>query len=311
MLAPTHLYRRRYTEKTIGYCESHDQALVGDQTVGERPGPFLRHMTAAAAAAAGFCHCALPALHPLPDCSLSTSPCLPQPSSPALPRTPPAAFRLMGAEMYTGMSALQEPTEVIQRGMALHKMIRAVTMVRGVGAAGVGGTPPRLLPAERHEGVRFSLAKASLSSLSLAPHRLPHTPHSPSHTLRPWAVRATSTSWATSLGTPSGSTSRARATTGATTTAAASGCVGAPPQAVAGRQQAARRRGRRPAAHTSFNLKLTPPVMCAPPCAHSDASGHRPSAVQVSRAGGVQGPVWRPVPCKQQGHVGTPSPHRS
>ncbi|EFN60069.1 hypothetical protein CHLNCDRAFT_33566 [Chlorella variabilis] len=65
---------RRYTEKTIGYCESHDQALVGDQTV---------------------------------------------------------AFRLMGAEMYTGMSALQEPTEVIQRGMALHKMIRAVTMALG------------------------------------------------------------------------------------------------------------------------------------------------------------------------------------
>jgi 1,4-alpha-glucan branching enzyme len=29
------VYCRRYTEKTIGYCESHDQALVGDQTVGE------------------------------------------------------------------------------------------------------------------------------------------------------------------------------------------------------------------------------------------------------------------------------------
>ncbi|KAI3429595.1 hypothetical protein D9Q98_005681 [Chlorella vulgaris] len=65
---------RRYTEKTIGYCESHDQALVGDQTV---------------------------------------------------------AFRLMGAEMYTGMSALQEPSLVVQRGMALHKMIRTVTMALG------------------------------------------------------------------------------------------------------------------------------------------------------------------------------------
>lgn len=31
-LLPSH---RRYTEKTIGYAESHDQALVGDQTVGE------------------------------------------------------------------------------------------------------------------------------------------------------------------------------------------------------------------------------------------------------------------------------------
>ncbi|KAI7843063.1 hypothetical protein COHA_003235 [Chlorella ohadii] len=65
------LCNRRYTEKTIGYAESHDQALVGDQTV---------------------------------------------------------AFRLMGAEMYTGMSALQDPSPVIERGIALHKMIRAVTM---------------------------------------------------------------------------------------------------------------------------------------------------------------------------------------
>ena len=34
--APNRLYCRRYTEKTIGYAESHDQALVGDQTVGEQ-----------------------------------------------------------------------------------------------------------------------------------------------------------------------------------------------------------------------------------------------------------------------------------
>ncbi len=43
----------------------------------------------------------------------------------------------MGAEMYTGMSALQDPSPVIERGIALHKMIRAVTMVGGV--AGWGG----------------------------------------------------------------------------------------------------------------------------------------------------------------------------
>lgn len=30
----TTLCDRRYTEKTIGYAESHDQALVGDQTIG-------------------------------------------------------------------------------------------------------------------------------------------------------------------------------------------------------------------------------------------------------------------------------------
>lgn len=32
------LCNRRYTEKTVGYAESHDQALVGDQTIGEGGG---------------------------------------------------------------------------------------------------------------------------------------------------------------------------------------------------------------------------------------------------------------------------------
>lgn len=68
------LCNRRYSEKTIAYAESHDQSIVGDQTI---------------------------------------------------------AFRLMGAEMYTGMSALEEPSEVVERGMALHKMIRTITMAIG------------------------------------------------------------------------------------------------------------------------------------------------------------------------------------
>jgi len=68
------LCNRRYSEKTVAYCESHDQALVGDQTV---------------------------------------------------------AFRLMGADMYSGMSALQEAPPSVDRGMALHKMIRTVTMALG------------------------------------------------------------------------------------------------------------------------------------------------------------------------------------
>jgi len=42
-----------------------------------------------------------------------------------------AAFRLMGAEMYTGMSALQPASPVIARGIAMHKMIRTVTMALG------------------------------------------------------------------------------------------------------------------------------------------------------------------------------------
>lgn len=64
------LTNRRYTEKAIGYCESHDQALVGDKTL---------------------------------------------------------AFWLMDAEMYTNMSVMSPLTPVIDRGLALHKIIRLLT----------------------------------------------------------------------------------------------------------------------------------------------------------------------------------------
>ena len=37
----------------------------------------------------------------------------------------------MGAEMYTGMSALQPETPGVARGMALHKIIRALTLALG------------------------------------------------------------------------------------------------------------------------------------------------------------------------------------
>lgn len=67
------LTNRRYDEKTIAYSESHDQALVGDQTL---------------------------------------------------------AFRLMGTEMYGYMSK-QTDNFLIDRGMALHKMIRLVTAAAG------------------------------------------------------------------------------------------------------------------------------------------------------------------------------------
>ena len=42
-----------------------------------------------------------------------------------------AAWRLMGKDMYEGMSALSEETAVIARGMALHKVIRLITMAIG------------------------------------------------------------------------------------------------------------------------------------------------------------------------------------
>ncbi|GMM33735.1 1,4-alpha-glucan branching enzyme [Saccharomycopsis crataegensis] len=68
------LTNRRYKEKCIAYCESHDQALVGDKTL---------------------------------------------------------AFWLMDAEMYTNMSVLSPLTPVIDRGLALHKMIRLITHALG------------------------------------------------------------------------------------------------------------------------------------------------------------------------------------
>ena len=63
------LNSRRPKEKNIGYCESHDQALVGDKTI---------------------------------------------------------MFRLCDAQMYTSMSKFTDSIE-IDRGIALHKMIRLVT----------------------------------------------------------------------------------------------------------------------------------------------------------------------------------------
>ncbi len=63
------LTSRRPQEKNIGYCESHDQALVGDKTI---------------------------------------------------------MFRLCDAEMYTSMAKFTESL-IIDRGIALHKMIRLIT----------------------------------------------------------------------------------------------------------------------------------------------------------------------------------------
>ena len=64
---------RRPKEKVIGYCESHDQALVGDKTI---------------------------------------------------------MFRLCDQEMYWGMEK-DKPNMIVERGMALHKMLRLLTMSLG------------------------------------------------------------------------------------------------------------------------------------------------------------------------------------
>ena len=67
------LTTRRPQEKNIGYCESHDQALVGDKTL---------------------------------------------------------IFRMADAEMYVGMDKIYH-SPVIDRAIALHKMIRFITLVLG------------------------------------------------------------------------------------------------------------------------------------------------------------------------------------
>jgi hypothetical protein len=42
------LCNRRYTEKSIAYAESHDQAIVGDQTIGEITEAMLLYLFHAA-----------------------------------------------------------------------------------------------------------------------------------------------------------------------------------------------------------------------------------------------------------------------
>lgn len=42
------------------------------------------------------------------------------------------AMWLMNAELYDGMSTFDEASEVVVRGMALHKMIHTVTMCLGM-----------------------------------------------------------------------------------------------------------------------------------------------------------------------------------
>lgn len=71
------LTNRRWNEKHISYCESHDQAIVGDKTI---------------------------------------------------------SMWLFDAEIYTSMAKNQQPSITVDRGMALHKMIRLITI--GLGGEG-------------------------------------------------------------------------------------------------------------------------------------------------------------------------------
>ena len=110
----------------------------------------------------------------------------------------------MDAEMYKGMSALGEATPVIERGIALHKMIRSITMVglqRCSLQAGAGWLVacsfdvPMLL----RQRICLRLVFAATPARVAAPTPTPTTHHPPTRALllhgRPWAARATSTSW--------------------------------------------------------------------------------------------------------------------
>ncbi len=65
------------------------------------------------------------------------------------------AFWLMDAEMYTNMSTMSPRTVVIDRGMALHKMIRLITMGLGGEAyltfIGEGASLNGVLPCAFHQ----------------------------------------------------------------------------------------------------------------------------------------------------------------
>ena len=64
------LTNRRWKEGVVSYCESHDQAIVGDKTI---------------------------------------------------------SMWLFDAEIYHGMSKLQQPSLQVSRGMAIHKMVRLLS----------------------------------------------------------------------------------------------------------------------------------------------------------------------------------------
>lgn len=151
------LTNRRYSERTVAYVESHDQSLVGDTTLGaaplgSRPRDMLHsHWTQSLSQTAsqhpvqllnslsGGVSARITVSGSLLRLRTCTAFALLQLSW-ALARARlwasncfalRAAWRLMGPEMYTGMSALQPPSPTIARGMAYHKMIRAATIALG------------------------------------------------------------------------------------------------------------------------------------------------------------------------------------
>lgn len=100
------LCNRRYTEKTLAYSESHDQSIVGVASSSS-----LHHQFST-----GHVVCSLVLMMWFGAGDKTV------------------AMWLMNAELYDGMSTFEEASDLVVRGMALHKMIHAVTMCLGTSA---------------------------------------------------------------------------------------------------------------------------------------------------------------------------------
>ncbi len=147
-----------------------------------------------------------------------------------------AAWRLMGPEMYTGMSALQPPSPTIARGMALHKMIRAATIALGgdgwLGFMGNEFGHPEWIDFPRRAAACPCAAGAAPAAPARCSARAPHQRRShpaPGH-CPPLRRACVARSQAAVAGPEGGAAMRAnpdpnvgRATSGATSTAGASG----------------------------------------------------------------------------------------
>ena len=147
-----------------------------------------------------------------------------------------AAWRLMGPEMYTGMSALQPPSPTIARGMALHKMIRAATIALGgdgwLGFMGNEFGHPEWIDFPRRAVACPCAAGAAPAAPARCSARAPHQRRShpaPGH-CPPLRRACVARSQAAEAGPEGGAAMHAnpdpnvgRATSGATSTAGASG----------------------------------------------------------------------------------------
>jgi hypothetical protein len=121
------LCNRRYSEKTVAYAESHDQALVRE---GGEGGEGAQQLLGDGTGRTKRLRCR-------PRADPNSSPRVLQVGDKTI------AMWLMDAEMYTGMSALGEPTPVIARGIAMHKArARALPAAVALGAWGAGSGGP-------------------------------------------------------------------------------------------------------------------------------------------------------------------------